>query len=311
MNDILRLCDKNYCDFKSGNPKGCKPHWVRLLSVPDHETNLGEFDIIYCKECEIGFTNPQPTEKSVHLLYDNKNSSDFDLIKISFIDKIKDFLALRSLKKISQNRDIKNVLDFATGNGRFAFLSKKAFPLARIDAVDYQSNPPELLKTRSALLSYQSLSEFKWTKKYDLIFLRHVLEHSHRPVDFLKKLASVLSAKGGVIYIEVPNLNSGCAKFFGRNWKLFYVPRHINHFTKESLRAVCIKAGLNPEIGENEMPLMGNTLAIFFNLDQSNFSVKIAGILLHPIQLLIELCNRSSSCINAKCSIPDDLKSKS
>lgn len=201
MNDILRLCDKNYCDFKSGNPKGCKPHWVRLLSVPDHETNLGEFDIIYCKECEIGFTNPQPTEKSVHLLYDNKNSSDFDLIKISFIDKIKDFLALRSLKKISQNRDIKNVLDFATGNGRFAFLSKKAFPLARIDAVDYQSNPPELLKTRSALLSYQSLSEFKWTKKYDLIFLRHVLEHSHRPVDFLKKLASVLSAKGG-LYIS-------------------------------------------------------------------------------------------------------------
>jgi hypothetical protein len=111
--------------------------------------------------------------------------------------------------------------------------------------------------------------------------------------------------------IEVPNLNSGCAKFFGRNWKLFYVPRHINHFTKESLRTICLKAGLIPEIGENEMPLMGNTLAIFFNLDQSNSFVKIAGILLHPIQMIIESCYRSSSCINAKCSIPDDLKRKS
>ena len=280
------------------------------MSVPDHETNLGEFDIIYCKKCEIGFTNPQPTEESVHLLYDKKSSSDFDLIKKSFVDKIKDLLGLRALKKISQKRDIKNVLDFATGNGRFAFLLNKAFPLAHIDAVDYQSNPPKLLKTKCANLKYQCLSEFKWTKKYDLIFLRHVLEHSHRPVNLLKKLASVLSA-GGVLYIEVPNLNSGCAKFFGRNWKLFYVPRHINHFTKESLRTICLKAGVIPEIGENEMPLMGNTFAIFFNLDQSNFFVKIAGILLHPIQMIIEFCYRSSSCINAKCSIPEDLKRES
>jgi 2-polyprenyl-3-methyl-5-hydroxy-6-metoxy-1,4-benzoquinol methylase len=305
LKDILKFCDKNYCDFKSGSSKGCKSHWVRLLSVPDHETNLGDFEIIYCKECEIGFTNPQPTEKTVHLLYDKKNSSDFDLIKKSFIDKIKDFLGLIALKKISKNSDIKNVLDFATGNGRFAFLSRKAFPLAHIDAVDYQSNPPELLKTRSTFLRYQSFSEFKWTKKYDLIFLRHVLEHSHRPVDLLKKLASVLS-RGGVIYVEVPNLNSGCAKFFGRNWKGFYVPRHINHFTKKSLTDVCLKAGLNPEIGENEMPLMGNTLAIVFNLDQSNFFVKIAGILLHPIQMIIEFWYRSSLCVNAKCSLPDD-----
>ncbi len=310
MKKTPNFCDKNYCDFKSGSSKGCKLNWIRLLTVPDHETNLGEFDIIYCKECELGFTNPQPTQKSVHLLYDKKNSSDFDLIKKSFVDKIKDLLGLVALKKISQNIDINNVLDFATGNGRFAFLSKKAFPLAHIDAVDYQSSPPELLKTKCANLKYQSLSEFKWTKKYDLIFLRHVLEHSHRPVDLLKKLASVLSA-GGVLYIEVPNLNSGCAKFFGRNWKLFYVPRHINHFTKESLRTICLKAGLIPVIGENEMPLMGNTLAIFFNLDQSNSFVKIAGILLHPIQMIIEFCYRSSSCINAKCRIPDDLKRES
>jgi 2-polyprenyl-3-methyl-5-hydroxy-6-metoxy-1,4-benzoquinol methylase len=200
MKDTINFCDKNYCDFKSSSAKGCKLQWLRLLSVPDHETNLGEFDIIYCKECEVGFTNPQPTEKSIHLLYDKKNSSDFDLIKKSFIDKIKDFCGLIALKKITKNSDINNVLDFATGNGRFALLSKKAFPLAHIDAVDYQPNPPELLKTKSASLKYQSLSEFKWTKKYDLIFLRHVLEHSRRPVVLLKKLASVLTAGGGVIY---------------------------------------------------------------------------------------------------------------
>jgi 2-polyprenyl-3-methyl-5-hydroxy-6-metoxy-1,4-benzoquinol methylase len=197
MKDAINFYEKNYCDFKSGSSKDCKLHWVKLLNVPDHETNLGEFDIIYCNECEVGFTNPQPTEESVHLLYDKKSSSDFDLIKKSFVDKIKDLLGLLTLKKISQNIDIKNVLDFATGNGRFAFLSKKAFPLAHIDAVDYQSNPPNLLRTKFANLRYQSLSEFKWTKKYDLIFLRHVLEHSHRPVDLLKKLASVLSARGG------------------------------------------------------------------------------------------------------------------
>ncbi len=59
---------------------------------------------------------------------------------------------------------------------------------------------------------------------YDLIILRHVLEHTYHPVRLVKYLSGHL-APDGVIYIEVPNLDLGCAKIFGKYWKGYYVPR--------------------------------------------------------------------------------------
>jgi 2-polyprenyl-3-methyl-5-hydroxy-6-metoxy-1,4-benzoquinol methylase len=59
-----------------------------------------------------------------------------------------------------------------------------------------------------------------------LIILRHVLEHSYRPQKLLSELVALLSPIG-MIYIKVPNLNSGCAKIFKKYWTLFYPPYHV------------------------------------------------------------------------------------
>ena len=286
-----------------GLSSGCEKKWINLLSAKDYESNLGNFDILYCPDCKVGFTQPYPTAETAHFLYDTKSSSDFDVVKHSIIDSTKDFLSVRFLKKITKKKAVKAVLDFSTGNGRFALSAKRAFPSAKVDAVDFQSDAPPILKNEP-LVSYVSYEQFLLQKniKYDIVILRHVLEHSHEPVELVKMLAKYLSPDG-VLYIEVPNLDSGCAKIFRGKWKLYYVPRHIFHFTPFSLKSVVQRAGLTAEIGRNEMPLMGNTLAIIFGISQSNALVQVLGILLHPIQLVIEKVFFSSSCINAKCGL--------
>lgn len=295
---VRKTCElRQVADFDE-----CKAHQRKLLRLKDHESNLGEFDVFFCDQCQLGFTDPYPTEETCGYLYQTKNSSDFDVIHDSIIDRIKDYLSIRLLKLLSPHSHVEKILDYATGNGRFAVSAAKAFPSAVVDAVDYQSNPPPLLSNQiNSRVNYYSLSAFaEQHKLYDLIILRHVLEHTHHPVDLVKKLSEHLS-HDGVLYIEVPNLDSGCAKIFGKYWKLYYVPRHLYHYTIPSLTEVVKRAGLDPEIGRNELPLMGNTFSILTGANQSNVFVQLLGVLLHPLQLLIETWYRSSTCINAKC----------
>ena len=302
MSGLVRYHARANCELRQQPWDDCRPHLRKVARLKDHETNLGEFDVLFCARCKLGFTDPFPTEETTGFLYDAKDSSDFDVIQHSVIDTVKDFLSVRQVKSLAPHSHLRAVLDYATGNGRFALSAAKAFPSVRVDAVDYQDAPPQLLETqRNARLRYYSLADFATQdQQYDLIILRHVLEHTHHPVDLVRDLAARL-APGGVIYIEVPNLDSGCAKVFGKNWKGYYVPRHIFHYTASSLAEIVERAGLQADIGRNEMPLMGNTISILTGVGKSNVFVQCLGVLLHPLQLAIERWHRSSTCIHAVC----------
>src|SRR5204863_5133583 len=187
-------------------------------------------------------------------------------------------------------------------NGRFALTAKKVFPDAIVDAVDYQPDAPPLLATPANRVNYMDVSDFdNKDRKYDLIILRHVLEHTHHPVELVRKLGNRLT-ENGILYIEVPNLESGCAKVFKKNWKLYYVPRHIFHYTTSSLADIVSTAGLNATIGRNEQPFMRSTISILTGIKCTGFIIQLFGILLHPVQLLIEKLYGSSTCNNSACT---------
>lgn len=139
------------CELKQESCVDCKANWQKVVRTKDHETNLGEFDVYFCRLCNLGFTDPYPTEETSGYLYETKESGDFDIIRHSPIDYIKDFLSYRQLIQLAPHNHIRAVLDYATGNGRFAVSAANAFPNARVDAVDYQTKPPQLLQTAATL----------------------------------------------------------------------------------------------------------------------------------------------------------------
>jgi len=296
----IKYTSRTHCEIHDKCNSDCTKDFTRVVRIKDHESNLGEFDVIYCKRCSLGFTNPYPTEETTGFLYDEKTSGDFDLANGSFVDKIKDSLSQYHIKKITAGIQVRKVLDYSTGNGRFAIAASIAHKGADIVAVDYQDSPPPLLRNQKKI-SYLTLAEHSENHTvYDFIILRHVLEHTHHPGKLITELASRLSSKG-ILYIEVPNLNSGCAKVFGKYYKGYYVPRHLFHYTKKSLSQLIKNAGLEADLYTNEMPLMGNTLSILFRLNKISPLVQLLGIAMHPLQLCIELLYRSSTCLNATC----------
>ena len=289
--------------LKYSNPECCalcgSPIQVKDgdLRVFDHESKIGWFHIAVCQSCGLGQTYPCVTQETAPLLYGSQLTSDFDVIGNNFFDRIKDVIAQSQINvfKRKLGKTPVSIMDYSCGNGRFALAAKSACPDAAVVAVDYPDNtPPSLVGTGVTYLSNESFKNNNDT--FDIIILRHVLEHSYNPLALLTTLSSKLH-KGGIMYIEVPNRRSGCVSVFGQYWKNHYVPRHVFHFTAETLATLVKQASLEAAMSGTNTPMMSNYLAIRFGLNDRSVLVKILGALLHPIQVAIETLTRSSTSL--------------
>jgi SAM-dependent methyltransferase len=79
--------------------------------------------------------------------------------------------------------------------------------------------------------------------RFDLIIMFQVLEHIADPVALLRECAQRLEP-GGNLIINVPNFASWQSRFAGPKWLHLDVPRHLVHFTPETLAATLERAGL-------------------------------------------------------------------
>jgi len=272
----------------------------KILTVTDFDGETGNYDILYCPLCKIGLTSPFPSEDTLNQLYLSAESRNFDGKNSSFFDKLKFFLAERSFLKLSKklNRNFNKILDFGTGNGKYAVAGKTVFKNSEIDAVDFSLEKPDLLKTNNEINYYHIDDFFKQNKKYDLILLRHVLEHVVNPLHFLEKMQNYLE-NDGILLIEVPNLKSGNAKVFKKYYSAYYAPYHIFHYTEPALKLVLQKTGYDCTINKSEIPLMSNILANISGIKSINNYLRLLGMFLYPLQLFIEKVFNSSTVLSA------------
>ena len=77
---------------------------------------------------------------------------------------------------------------------------------------------------------------------FDVVSAFHVLEHVPDPVAVVRRMLEWL-APDGLVIIEVPNAGGLGASIFGRAWSGLELPRHLSHFTPESLARAVVQAG--------------------------------------------------------------------
>ena len=196
---------------------------------------------IECKNCGLVFLDQRFTNKELDKYYNDYQSKKFfyDRMKFEksfiprfkkiksygiiagefkFLSKIESFI----LKKISLP---KKILDYGAGDGKGTVFCKN--PNVRIFLFDlFNFNKNRLTKSKVTIKN----------RNFDLITLRHVLEHVSYPKEILLKLNKAVSKKTK-IYIEVPKekLISNFKKGNRYNNKIIWT-EHINIFTKESLK---------------------------------------------------------------------------
>jgi SAM-dependent methyltransferase len=286
-----RWCERTVCLCGASSAA-----WTVLTTVSPPTAPVPTI-IVRCTRCDIGFSTPYIDESTVAMLYDpTANDTNFERIGTSVIDRLKDWNGARELRAMvpkGSHGSVKRVLDFGTGNGRFALLARRVFRGAAVDAIDYQSEVPPALAGVSGL-HYQTVGEWMLGGvAYDLIVLRHVLEHNHDPVALLRALRDRLSPTGR-------NLDSWWVKWLGKRVNTWAVPFHLWQFSAHSLRTQIEAAGLHATIGTAEMPLAGTALAMLIGRPKS-LAFQLAGVALHPIQLALS-ASLGAPCLTALCA---------
>ncbi len=93
-------------------------------------------------------------------------------------------------------------------------------------------------------------------KSFSAITFWHVLEHVKFPQKTLKKAHSLLK-KEGVIFAEMPNVDSATWRLFGDNYLLLSIPAHLFYYSSKSLEKLFLRNGF--EVLEISYPLKYNS----------------------------------------------------
>lgn len=209
-----------------------------------------EYRMAKCRRCDLVFTNPRPDFDSLSVLY----PADYSPYQPRKLRK-GGLHALRARLLGAAERTLADripippdgkLLDYGCGSGVFAAKMRDRGWDAR--GMDFSAHAAESARSNFGLevihgdLPHAAVPP----NSLDAITLRAVLEHVHDPHRLLREAAAALKP-GGYLFVSVPNLASWGFGAFGIAWHPLDLPRHLLHFTPDTLRRVVAECGLAVE----------------------------------------------------------------
>lgn len=214
------------------------------LFVEDHFKSKEKFELQWNDKWKWFSTIPVPSELEIQKYYQSSayisHQKNTKTLKDIIYNRVRNYMFSIKLIWIKKElNDDKNLLDIGSGVGAFlSYARKKGFNVKGIEP----NQKARQIALDSNLSVYESLENLL-DECFDVITLWHVLEHVHQPDKFLKQIVDKLNKKG-VLFIAVPNFKSYDAKYYKEYWAAFDVPRHLYHFSKESIQLLARHHGL-------------------------------------------------------------------
>lgn len=203
----------------------------------------GKFRIVKCKSCGLHFTSPRPVLSEMEKYYESELYFGRDVkIEDSIDDQDNREMHYGPMyETILRKRRRGKIFDIGAGTGML--LSKFKENGWDVSGVELTHNAVNYAKKKYGIKLLQGdFLEKKINDKYDVVVLNGALEHLHKPYETLSK-ARVNLKKNGFILISIPNSDSIGRKLFGRNWFAWQPPRHLYHFSPETIKKMMVKAG--------------------------------------------------------------------
>ena len=245
-----------------------------VISAPDPVTHIGgRFDVVRCRLCSLAYTNPRPTPASIGVFYQNDYnpyaSNGPEHAKLRFRRKFEQAVLVEEFgypgrrtfaTKVAAQvgrawvRDRRQqfgwipyrapgrLLDFGCGAGDYLVRMRACG--WNVEGIDFAESVAQDVHARTGIkvhvgtLPHSDLAP----GSYDAVTMWNALEHVHSPRATVRAAGEVLRT-GGLLVIGVPNFDSWAFEQFQNNWFPLDLPRHLTHFTPQTLTETLTREG--------------------------------------------------------------------
>lgn len=203
---------------------------------PNTERFIERIAVALCRDCGLIYQNPRISEKRMDALYERLE----DKITVADTDAVTELenkSRLEALKRIKPAPA--RVLEIGCSNGTFMSLAR----LAGYEVVGIDPSQPNCTKAAREYpeldIRCLFLDGFKPGETFDAICHFFVFEHIFHPDRFLSQILRLLRP-GGVMYFEVPNVESFAKLPFANN---LFTYQHTVHYSPATVRTLLAQNG--------------------------------------------------------------------
>ena len=210
------------------------------LWVKDYFLTGEAFEIHECLKCGLLFTEPRPDSNHIGKYYQSEEYYSHQENKSGFIPKIYESVKKVNLKHkrklASKGMKVGTMLEIGCGAGDFLHeMEQKGWNCTGIEP-SKEAKAIAQNRVKANILKPEDLATLK-DESFDLITMWHVLEHVDNLKDEVRHLQRLLK-KGGRLVLALPNFKSTDAEYYREYWAAYDVPRHLNHFCRESINNI-------------------------------------------------------------------------
>jgi SAM-dependent methyltransferase len=219
--------------------------WLPLVEAQD-PAPVGPglyFAVVQCQGCGLCFTNPRPSEASTAQFYPTARAGASSGRR-SLTDRwpwLHDWL--------SRRQPPGRLLDFGGGSAFHERMRRLGWS---VTGINVSAATAGRFRVDGSLQVAGTLPQPELVPgSFDVITLRHTLEHAHQPREVLTEAYRLLT-DGGKLLVVVPNIDSAAYRWFHGDWVGLDVPRHLTHFAPMTLSLMLERVGFR--IGDVRMP---------------------------------------------------------
>ena len=203
----------------------------RYDSTPDQE-----FKVFECPSCGTGQTVPRPeniADYYVDEYYEERISKRNNQgILDRFSDSYESVLGINESIPTEKGR----LLEIGCGPGHdLVDFSEQGWEVVGVEpnrsAVEMGRKKYDLTIHHGTL---DEIADRLEKSSFDVVLLNHVFEHIPNPRETIRYINQII-APTGLVIIEVPNFDSPLRRALGEFWGDYDVPRHVYHYTPQSL----------------------------------------------------------------------------
>ena len=218
-----------------------------VLQVKDFTVSKEIFAVWQCSQCTLRFTQDAPAPEAVGKYYLSPHYISHTDTKQGIINQLYHAIRKFTLKKkrqlVQKESGLQkgSLLDVGAGTGAFANSMQEA-------GWNIMGLEPDETARQNAVSKYKlnfQLPEALYkleAQSFDVITMWHVLEHVHDLHRYLQHCERILKS-GGTLIIAVPNYTSLDANIYQEYWAAYDVPRHLYHFSPQSMESLLQQHG--------------------------------------------------------------------